>query len=170
MDTYELSNYDRILRFSGERIGHATSRAGRDIDQLRWTEVDIYLSTSGHYVLHKIGKSRVYHAGPQMCSGNGGKLTTANAVRTTWDEAKVKDLEWCPVCKPDDIATFNGPVKVEVDRGIAVTSTTAAGIVESAYAADSDGVMYLTKTAERALREAATVDDNIRDAFMVETI
>lgn len=166
--TYELANYDRVLRFTGERIAHATNRRGADEDQIRWTEVDIYRTAGGHYVLHKVGKSRVYHAGPRMCSGTMGKKTTSKQV-SLWAPERVVDLAPCPVCKPGSYADHH-IVVVEQDRGVTFTSKSAAGVVESAHNQDSDGVTYLTKVAERALAEASEVDDQIRDAYRVETI
>lgn len=166
--TYELANYDRLLRFRGTLIGHATSRRGQDADQIRWTEVDIYRTDGGQYVLHKIGKSRVFHAGPNMCSTTGGRLTTSKQV-LLWKPDKLMDIAPCPICKPGAVGD-NVNVVVERDRGITFTSTTARGIVESAYSQDQDGVTYLTKVAERALAEASAEDEEIREAFRVDII
>lgn len=165
---YELANYDRVLRFVGERIAHATNRRGSDEDQIRWTEVDVYRTNGGHYVLHKIGKSRVYHAGPKMCAGTTGKKTTGRQIGY-WDPERIVDLAPCPVCRPGSFADHQ-VVVVEQDRGVTFTSKTAAGVVESAHNQDSDGVTYLTRVAERALAEASEVDEQIRDAYRVETI
>lgn len=170
MPLYELNNFDRVLRFNGERIAHSSSRKGSDRDIIRWTEVDIYRTAGGSYVIHKIGKSRVYHAGPYMCSGTTGKLVQTNTLLTRRrEEFRVTDLAPCPVCQPGPIQAHVS-VTIEQDRGNTATSTTARGIVESAYNQDPEGVTYLTKTAKRALEEASSRDGAIRDAYLVETI
>ena len=171
MQQYELINYDRVLRFTGERIAHATSRRNisAERDQLRWTDVDIYRTKGNQYVLHKVGKSRVYHGGPNMCSGSGGRTTTSRVIFGQWEPDKVLDLAPCPVCKPPILEDMD-KVNVERDRGVTFTSATGRGVVESAYSQDEDDVTYLTKVSERALRAASEVDDEIREAFLIETI
>lgn len=164
---HELANYDRVLRFKGERIGHATSRRGQDRDQIRWTEVDIYRTEGGHYVVHKLGKSRVYHAGIMACSGTGAKQTTSKQLRL--NPEATADLAPCPVCKPDDWG-FYQVVHVEQDRGVTATSASARGAVESCHSQDQDQVTYLTRVASRALEQAAEADPAIFEAFKVETV
>lgn len=165
---YELANYDRVLKFTGERIAHASNRLGRDEKQIRWSEVAIYRTRGNQYVLHKVGKSRVYHAGPNRCGGTSGVNTSVNTIKR-WPVEKRMDLAPCPVCQPDVLTAYTS-VLVEQDRGVTFVSKTADGVIESAKNEDADGVVYITKVAERALAQAAEVDDDIYDAYSVETI
>lgn len=167
--TYELANFDRILRFKGTLLASATSRRNQNDDALRWSEIVIYKTEGGSYVVHKIGKSRVYHGGPQECGANGGKPTTSRVVTTSWPADRVVDLISCPVCKPGPLNDIHH-IKVEQDRGSTSVSSTPRGVVESCHNQDDDGVAYLPKLAERVLRDASNTDPLIRDAFQVETI
>lgn len=48
----------RILRFAGERLAHASSaRRGAQ----RWSELVLYRTAGGEYILQKIGRSSVAH-------------------------------------------------------------------------------------------------------------
>lgn len=169
---HELSNYDRLVRFRGERIAHATSRTGQDSSRIRWTEVDIYRTQGGSYLVHKVGKSRVFHGGSSPCSKTGGKRTTARQVHYNLSGEEVMDLTPCPVCKPGELLSLppHTAIYVEQDRATVHTSSTAAGAVESARSVDSDGVVYIPRVAERALREASQSDPALREAFMVEEV
>ena len=49
----------RKIEFDGERLGKASSRR---LDAPRWTEIRLYRSESGIFVLEKVGRSVVLHA------------------------------------------------------------------------------------------------------------
>lgn len=165
---YDLPNSDRTVRFLGVQIAHATSREGSDI---RWTEVDIYRTAGGQYALHRIGMSRVFHdaANPGRVT-NGKKLTAKQTVKL---EASVyDDLFGDPVTLPNDPepSSFAAGIVLEQPRYTVITAKDAVGLVEAAHNVDGEGVRFLTKVAERALRTASDVDDAVREAFMVETL
>lgn len=61
-------------------------------------------------------------------------------------------------------------VNGEQTRHNSSVSETAAGVVESLYLYDSDGVRYLTRVARNALELASTNDPKIKQAFMVEDV
>lgn len=53
---YELRDADGSLTtFDGVLLGHASSK--NRPDQPRWTELAIYRTLGGNYVVHKVGKS-----------------------------------------------------------------------------------------------------------------
>ena len=56
MATFELPQGDRTLRIEGAFLAHASSRQG---EAPRWTELALYRTDSGRYVLAGVGKSAV---------------------------------------------------------------------------------------------------------------
>src|SRR5690606_29211309 len=55
-----------VIEFEGDRIGSASTR--KDEDQGRWTEIHIYRTTSGKYVVQRRGCSVVFHRKGKPCS------------------------------------------------------------------------------------------------------
>jgi hypothetical protein len=54
MQTYEVFDQDRCLRFTGVLLGEASSqRPGKP----RWTEVQIFKTQADQYVVHRVGRS-----------------------------------------------------------------------------------------------------------------
>lgn len=173
MTTYDIQNGDRRMQFDGERIAFATSGEKRRDGSypLRWLEVTIYRTSTGAYVLHTNGKSRVWRPGtPGQDDIKATDLVTRELLREWFDEH-----EYPPAGDPrfgfpiiDDY--IGQRVVFETDRTRAVYCTTPGGLVESAKIEDRDGVLFLTKTAEAALREAAAQDEALRTAFFTEQV
>lgn len=159
MEHYELKNGEQTVKFTGERLAHRSSR--RDDNDLRWTEVAIYRTTGGNYVVQKVGRSRVYHRGGQPCT-SGDKIPFTETFVSS-------ELAPCPRCKPDRYTTINGFTR-ETDRHTVHVSETPQGAVEVCYSTDDNGVLYLTRQARDALGEAASRDAALRAAFLVQRV
>jgi hypothetical protein len=56
MATHEVPQGDRTLRIEGQQLAHASSRQGQ---APRWTELTLFRTDSGRYVLAGVGKSAV---------------------------------------------------------------------------------------------------------------
>jgi hypothetical protein len=57
-DTYQVRDGPRLITFDGVLLGFVSSqRTGNP----RWTEMSIYKTTGGTYVLEKVGRSTVTH-------------------------------------------------------------------------------------------------------------
>lgn len=91
---------------------------------------------------HRPGKPRWIEI--SIFKTNGGKYIVAGIGRTTLDG--------------------------EDERNWAHVSETPRGCLESLHLYDSDGVRYLTRTAKVALAAACSLDEQLRDAYMVEVI
>jgi hypothetical protein len=154
-----IQDDEGFLEFDGDQIAVATTEENERT--LRWTEVHIFRTSSGKYVVQKIGKTRVYHRGsaegPCAKYGKPGKYQNVDL-----------DAIGCPVCNPDLDDDDN--VRIETDRYTAHVSDTAKGAVESIHSQDNDGVTYLTRVAREALHVAARKDEDIHDAFFVRTV
>lgn len=164
---YTLNNGRRTTRFEGEKLVHATSR-GHTVpaDALRWTDVDVYRTRAGAYVLHKVGRSRVYCV-EDDASDTAERLVVARVGRD--DPQRLRDLAPCPVCRPGPILGHR-EVWAETDRGSVSVSDTAAGLVESCYSRDDDGVTFVTKTTRWALDDLSKRDPAVADAWLVEDV
>ena len=171
MEQYRLLNTDgRVTEFTGVRLAHESSKRP---DSLRWTEISLYRTEGGNYIVHKVGRSVVFHEEGKPCSS--GEEIPASALDA--------DSKACPRCGvPGFKSAVNaghpmGPpnwtrrtVRREQDRHTVHVSTAAEGAVESAYTQDDDGTTYLTRPARFALQEASKHDASISQAFNVQKV
>lgn len=84
LTTHDLTTYE----FEGERIGHASTEHD---DSLRWTEVLIFKTSSGRYVVQRLGRSIVYHLLDSSCSSNGDEISGSEIS---------EESEPCDKCNP----------------------------------------------------------------------
>jgi len=154
---FEVKNGNRVLRFEGRILAHATSY--RD-NSPRWIEFDLYKTELGTYVLSRVGVSRVYHS--SVCS---------LVARYGLHEAHSADLSYtavaCPECKPELGDPFVFP---ETARYWTLTSEEPEAILDALYKEDHNGARYLTKVAERLLQTAAAHDADIDMVYRFEYI
>lgn len=171
MQQYVLPNDDREVRFVGEELGSATSRVGRDEDAIRWTEVVVFKTRAGQYVLQRIGASSVYHGGPDQCGGSRGERLRTTTLPNRIGDDRTDDLAPCPVCQPGPWELYH---EVVVERNVSTVTVAedADALVTAAHSRDRDDphVLFLSKTAERALRAASERDPLVRDAFLVQEV
>lgn len=154
---YELHDdtLGQTVMFDGVQLGFSTTE--ESLDTHRWTEVTIYRTAAGAYVVCKAGLSRIVHAYGSNCS------STARTVDATYDDAIA-----CVKCQPDLI---NDELFLEeVDRSYVHVSATPSGVIESLYSTDANGVTYMTTTARRALRQASAADADLSRASTTRVI
>lgn len=140
---------DRVT-FVGERIGHASTRKQ---DSVRWTELNIYRTEKGNYVVEKLGRAVVYHVSGADCA-SGIDITGYQIA---------SESEPCEKCDPDvpeDIGFNAEEVFVhEVTRSSAVV-VDAPQKVRGALAFKNPGTGKppLSWVASEVLRVAGSVD------------
>lgn len=88
---YEILDRVRRIRFNGRMIGKASTQ--REGGGPRWTDITIYVTEAGSYVIQREGVSLVYHRAESSC--RGGEL-----VR---NEDILEDSVPCSVCQPPNI-------------------------------------------------------------------
>ncbi|MFW6033754.1 MAG: hypothetical protein ACOC9R_01355 [bacterium] len=161
---------DRALNFVGAELAFATtwkSRNGRPrpFDDLRWTEMTVYRTEAGTYILSTIGRSDVYH----RLANHGGCPYGVYAKAH-----ELHDDRWpCPVCLPDDLPDLapDALVAVEVDRHSAVRAYTAEQLVAASHSVDRHtGVEFLSTLAQRALTAAGRQDPAVAEAYFSERV
>lgn len=159
---YSVFNKDREIRFAGELLGEASSAEGSST--LRWTEVLIYRTEGGKYVVEKVGRSDIYHSPPPLgCMHSNGR---PYGVPIPTSELDMDDRP-CPKCKPDGRTTT---VYAEEDRHEAEIVDTARSVIKALQLRDDDDRLFLSSVAERAIRRAAQKDENLYETFLVEEI
>lgn len=154
---YEVKDGSRTLKFEGDHLAMSSSwREGSD----RWIEFDLYRTTSGSYVLSRVGVSLIYH-------GSACPLVKRYGLQEESVTVLDRDAKPCNECRP----TLDLPlVFPEKQRSWAQVKETPEAVLKSLYKYDEDGSRYLTKVAERLLNEASDEDDDIRSIYQVELI
>lgn len=89
-ETFCVMNGIVPVEFQGTFLGEATTERP---SSLRWTELKIYRTDGGNYVLVKLGKSVVYHALDSGCS--------ETAIRISGNEIPDSSVS-CEVCDPPE--------------------------------------------------------------------
>lgn len=156
----QVKDRDKIIQFDGELLGHSTSFHK---EKPRWAEFAIYRTVSGNYVVSRIGFSHVYHR--PGCSFVR-KKNQSPAMAAMLDTDSVP----CVECVPE-VTTDDAKVWPEVPIYWATVCSTADSVVESLAKYDQiTGARYWTNTVRDVLAQASTRDDDIKTAYMVESI
>lgn len=121
MNKYEVRDRGRVLTFNGLVLAEATSRKD---DSPRWTELRLYQTVGGGYVLEKVGRSVVTHM--PGCSAARGLLPRFQAAYPG-DDPEV-GFEYCD-CVPDEYDFTK--LLVEASRFWALHTTSAAEVIDS---------------------------------------
>lgn len=150
----------RTLQFDGTLLAQSTSEK---TDSTRWVEFSLYKTLSGSYILERIGRSMLFHT--KTCS-----VAARNSLKPLPYTALPEDALACELCIPDEDRLTDDEVYPERPRFFAQVSDSPHAVVEALMKYDGNGTRYLTRVAERLLEQAAQVDDEVRDAFLVEKI
>ena len=158
---FQVNDGDRTLQFKGERLSHSTSRSD---EATRWVDFDLYRTEGGSYVVARTGYSRLYHvAGCQVVSK--GRHSAAQVATLAQDSVP------CELCKPDvTIDRAHELIYPERPLHWAQACSTAEAAVEALAKYDIDGNRYFTHVVRQLIRDAAKMDDDLRDAYYVEVI
>lgn len=158
--TFNDTKSGREFRFDGDLLAHvSTVVPGRP----RWSEISIFRTEGGQYVLVKTGKSILFHS-TRECSRTGKYYVERKRADHHGEAANGIP---CLQCGP----RANDPIVYEEnDLVTVVVSRSAEGVVESAHLEDEDGIMFIPAFVNRALRLASEKDDELKAAFKVEVV
>lgn len=159
---YRIKDGARAVEFDGEKLAESTSDDGK---AQRWTDLTLYRTNSGLFVIHRVGRSVVYHAQDSRCTRQA-QPTLASLLTAD------PDYIACRKCNPPDIysAPQNVTVLVEQDRHAAIISETARGVVDVLHGKDGNGTLFMTHTARQLIEEASRVNNDIRQAWEVQRV
>lgn len=113
MATFRLFDNLEPVEFEGTLLGEASSETE---DSQRWTEIYIYKTVGGRYVLHTVGRSVLYHVHDGPC--NTGVPRDPAELDPELDEP-------CGRCNPSTSAPL---VDVEMDKESVTQAETAEGV------------------------------------------
>lgn len=160
MQAYTIPDQHDMVSFTGDRLAFAAT--DRDAREPRWTEIAIYRTVAGSYVVHKTGKSDVFHRLDGACN---------RGVRTPWDDLP-EEATACSRCwdiddvemHTESVATGGtSDVNMELDRH-SVTVCLAAEVPEALRHDRQDGVRIMSSVSQRVLEMAVDADKGLRDA------
>lgn len=156
---YRVHDGARPLTFEGELLSETTSaRKGAS----RWTELALYKSVSGKYIVTQVGMSRVLH--DKTCKRARGRLTKSFVEAHPDDDPNTWDMhDECVggFFHIDDLV-------IEDTRYTALICDTADAAIESMHR-DNDGVRSLSWLASELFEKAAMKDRQVADAFFTES-
>lgn len=153
MTTYTIRDKSRSISVIGERLSSASSY---EPGKSRWITFDLYRSDSGVYVLHRVGRSRVFHTSD--CD---------NTLKNGLEPVPARDLDTggvpCLLCRPDRQSRYVFP---ETDRHFSTTCGHAQGVLEFLSRYDRrTGSSYYTDVSLDLIEDAAEVDEDINFAY-----
>lgn len=158
--TYQVRDRSRLLSFTGTQLATVSSR--QDPSQTRWTEMSLYVTDGGSYVLEKVGRSIVTHS--PGCSAIIGSIPRFQDAHPGDDP----DIGYAyHDCVPDEYDFTR--LLAEEDRYWAVIAEDPRRIVEALYRRQ-DTMRYLPRVGIRLLEQASLADPLIADSWQVERI
>jgi hypothetical protein len=149
-----------VQELDGWLLGSSSTESD---DSTRWTEIEVYRTITGKYVVRILGKSVVYHR--HFPSGSGHVGCNTGDVQAGLDMDA--DMEPCRRCRPP--ADYKNPLydevkfNVEVDIPTIKTANNARQLIrslrEKGVDQEPDSMSY---PAAKLLRELADKDPAIR--------
>lgn len=150
----------RTLEFEGEKLAQVSSERRHSP---RWTEMTLFRTDTGKYVISKVGHTRVLH--DPACTSIRGKL---NLYVDEYPEGDPEEDNFdLHTCIGDTY--YIDEIVVEETRYWAFVSESAKDIVSTLHKTE-DGVRSLPRMSANLLEEAAPKDVDIAKAFSVERI
>lgn len=146
----------RTIEFEGTMLSDVSTETDSNP---RWTEMELYLTVDGRYVLTIIGRSVVYHDSAGRC--NSGVPTPVGEI----DPELRDELEPCPRCNPPGPDDLAGTVTIDLeeDRHVVHVCATAADVVRKLRNPKSSS-SSISGPGQRLLAIAARCDDGIMAA------
>jgi hypothetical protein len=150
MQKYVVRNGVQELEFTGEELSHASTE--RD-DSVRWTEIKIYKTQGGNYVIQTLGVSVVYHEAGSKCTKKGQELLGSSLP---------EDAEPCFRCKfSGEDGVFNPSATYIMERNLSSAKVVEdpKRIQEAMTTYDNGRKVYdMSPVAKEALNHAAAKD------------
>lgn len=147
---FNVRDGQRPLTFEGWCLAEADTQNGDDV---RWTELAMYRTVTGRYVIEKIGRSDVYHSDDCARRRKGDRHDSLVAGATANDK-NVDECVPCTECGPSD---DDGPVWMEKDFFTSTMFASVEEAIRSLYR-DDNGIPRLSHVAQTLLGRASESD------------
>lgn len=156
--TYQVRDGARLLSFEGELLGAVSSRRGDP----RWTEMSLYRTLKGQYVLEKVGRSVMTHV--VGCPEILGDIPRFQEAHPGDDPDVGYIFHHCVPEEYDFTALL-----VEADRYWATVVDDPEKIVEALYRR-RQGIRHLPRIGIDLLEQVSQNDPSFGDLWRVEHI
>lgn len=156
VETIRVRDAAQIIEFDGFMLSNVSTETSAIP---RWTEMELYRTEDGRYVLCIIGRSVVYHRHDGPC--NSGVPTPIAEL----SDDLMEDLEPCRRCNPPDVEELArvSTIDLEEDRHAAHVADRAADVISKLRDPKSSSGS-ISGPGQRLLAMASKVDDGIRSA------
>jgi hypothetical protein len=158
MDTYRVYDNDEPLEFTGVLLGEGSTETETSD---RWTEVLIYKTEGGNYIINRVGRSVRYHRHDGPCN---------TGVPTPAVQLDVDDHLPCPVCRPPHPHDLDGDalVDLELDKETAAVCTAdkvyQTLLMRRYNKFTQQDESFLSNPAARAYHQALLADEDLANA------
>jgi hypothetical protein len=156
--THQVRDGSRLLQFEGEVLGSISSQR----EDPRWTEITLYRTVGGFYVLEKVGRSVVTHM--PGCPEIRGEIPRFQAAHPGDDPDFGYEFHRCV---PDEYDFTE--LLVEEDRYWAFQTREPAEVVEALYR-KRQGSRHLPRIGIDLLEQVTRTDPMFGSAWMTEHI
>jgi hypothetical protein len=148
----QVRDGNRLLTFDGELLATISSRESLDKD--RWTEMSVFRTTGGSYILEKVGRSTRLHM--PGCSDILKDLPLFQQAHPGEDPEA--GYSWCDLCSPPVGEEYDFPsLLVEEDRYWATISTDPEVIIDALWR-KREGYRRLPRISVQLLTELTDAD------------
>jgi hypothetical protein len=151
MELYD-SQTNTTTSFSGEELSYVSSA---EKDSARWTEITLYKTDGGSYIVFTAGRTLMYHSPPPGGCDHGQRTVVS-------DDLPKRGSVACPKCTPthEDELQLGEIIYLETDRTTVRVTHTAKGVWDLLQVKSNDSdVPYLSKIARKVLAQAAQNDE-----------
>lgn len=165
LTAYEVRNGARIIRFEGVLLAEVTSKRS---SSPRWTEMQLFRTERGFYVIHRLGGSSVYHASDCVLAKANKLQYGADLPGGPPPSSEINAMSPCPSCRP---LVTDGPETLRFERerhwaGVAETPEAAVSMLHR----NDGGARSLPWVAANLLAEASKKDEPLALAYGVEQL
>jgi len=148
----QVRDGSRLLTFDGELLASISSRDTPEKD--RWTDMRVFRTTGGSYVLEKVGRSTRLHM--PGCPDIINELPLFQQAHPGEDPEA--GYSWCEICSPPVGEEYDFPsLLVEADRYWATISTDPEVIIDALWR-KREGYRRLPRISVQLLTALSGVD------------
>jgi hypothetical protein len=152
----------RIVRFTGTLLAKVTSERKR---ASRWTVIEIFRTSRGMYVVHRVGISHVYHTS-DCAQAITNRLPYGHEI--PGGPPDTSGLTACSTCNPLP-ADGDATLRFERDRHWAGVADTADAVVDMLHRTEA-GSRSMPWISANLLSEASKTDADIARAYSTEIL
>ena len=153
MDTIRVQDKYDMVEFRGVQLADVSTETPSSV---RWTEISIYRTEAGRYIIHRVGRSVLYHDHDSTCN-TGVPVAVGDLVNL--EDVEVDDLMPCPRCRPGDLDWLDPETVIlrELDKH-SVDVCDAGQVYDRLLLHRAGGETFMSNPAQRAYDTALAAD------------